>query len=457
MKPALLSRLLTCPICLEYFKDAVTVAECGHSFCRACLPQCGGKAGGEASCPQCRGIFRRSSLLPNRQLSNFVEIAKKLTSAGEGGEGRFCERHWEPLKLFCADHGAPVCLVCCRSKEHEGHKLVPLEEAARKDEVGTPKHTWLRPSFPLHSKQCKACLSPLSTGLMKKQTKVQKKRATALFRELHQFLERQEELLLAQMQEVEEEITRVKEEIMARFSRELSFYENIIRKVETERSLQPARELLQVREPLLSIPVPGEGEGHSCLGFVGVCTAPGPGPKAAPQGSHCTNITLDPNTAHPQLILSEDLKSVKLGEGPQCLPDSPERFDAQANVLGQEGFMAGRHFWEVIIDHKKEWAVGVAQKTVRRKGEIGLIPEEGVLAMGKWGGDYQFSTPPHSLPLSLGKRLEKIRVSVNCAVGQVSFFDAGRAALLYSEAILSRETLHPFFWLGPKATLRLCP
>ncbi|KAF7236118.1 Zinc finger protein RFP [Varanus komodoensis] len=125
---------VTCPICLEYFKDAVTVAECGHSFCRACLPQCGGKAGGEASCPQCRGIFRRSSLLPNRQLSNFVEIAKKLTSAGEGGEGRFCERHWEPLKLFCADHGAPVCLVCCRSKEHEGHKLVPLEEAARKDE-----------------------------------------------------------------------------------------------------------------------------------------------------------------------------------------------------------------------------------------------------------------------------------------------------------------------------------
>uniref|UniRef100_A0A8D2JAT1 Zinc finger protein RFP-like n=1 Tax=Varanus komodoensis TaxID=61221 RepID=A0A8D2JAT1_VARKO len=403
---------VTCPICLEYFKDAVTVAECGHSFCRACLPQCGGKAGGEASCPQCRGIFRRSSLLPNRQLSNFVEIAKKLTSAGEGGEGRFCERHWEPLKLFCADHGAPVCLVCCRSKEHEGHKLVPLEEAARKDEVG---------SKPLRLLRYKDMREKESQDLL-----VRKKRATALFRELHQFLERQEELLLAQMQEVEEEITRVKEEIMARFSRELSFYENIIRKVETERSLQPARELLQVREPLLSIPrcvfalVKAFPE-ISCPLFV----------ESMKGREHIlSNITLDPNTAHPQLILSEDLKSVKLGEGPQCLPDSPERFDAQANVLGQEGFMAGRHFWEVIIDHKKEWAVGVAQKTVRRKGEIGLIPEEGVLAMGKWGGDYQFSTPPHSLPLSLGKRLEKIRVSVNCAVGQVSFFDAGRILAL---------------------------
>lgn len=44
-------------------------------------------------------------------------------------------------------------------------------------------------------------------------------------------------------------------------------------------------------------------------------------------------------------------------------------------MLGREGFTAGRHFWEVTVGGEGDWAVGVARKSVRRKGEFGLSPE----------------------------------------------------------------------------------
>nr|XP_028576368.1 tripartite motif-containing protein 52-like [Podarcis muralis] len=118
----------TCSICLEYFKDPVTIPECGHNFCRSCLVQCWGKLEAEASCPQCRITVQPRSLISNRQLANAVEIAKKLSLPLQ--EGKVCEKHQETLKLFCKVDATLICVVCDRSKEHENHKVIPLEEAS---------------------------------------------------------------------------------------------------------------------------------------------------------------------------------------------------------------------------------------------------------------------------------------------------------------------------------------
>uniref|UniRef100_A0A8D0BHM9 RING-type E3 ubiquitin transferase n=1 Tax=Salvator merianae TaxID=96440 RepID=A0A8D0BHM9_SALMN len=118
----------TCSLCLEYFKDPVTV-DCGHNFCQVCITQCLEKA--KTSCPQCRDTISQRNFRPNRQLANLVELIKKLQLETQEEEKRgVCGKHQEPLKLFCKEDQMCVCLVCDKSKEHKSHNVLPLEEAS---------------------------------------------------------------------------------------------------------------------------------------------------------------------------------------------------------------------------------------------------------------------------------------------------------------------------------------
>ncbi|XP_053146300.1 zinc finger protein RFP-like isoform X2 [Hemicordylus capensis] len=429
----------TCPICLEYFTDPVTIVECGHNFCRACLTQCWREA--EASCPQCRGTVQQRNFIPNRQLANFVEIAKKLILQGgkrTGGEERVCEKHWEPLKLFCKDHEKAVCMGCERSKEHKNHKVIPLEAAFQE---------------------------------YKERTKAERQRTRAEFRQLHQFLEEQEQRLLAQMEEAEKEIAARRDEHLARLSGELSSLERLIQEME-KKYQQPVSELLQdirstwerckaaeMFENPVAFPLELKWRIWDFCDlnpFLEGAMKQFKDTLVSGLQLQKANVTLDPDTAFPELILSGDRKSVRWDFGAQDLPDNPERFTFCPCVLGHEGFTAGRHCWEVRVGSVGYCGLGVARKSVRRKGSIDFDRKGGVWATWRWNPEYGDLSPPERLCLS-GEL--KVRVSLNCAGQQLTFFNADTAALLcrFSGASFSGETLCPFFYLTGNARFRISP
>lgn len=70
-------------------------------------------------------------------------------------------------------------------------------------------------------------------------------------------------------------------------------------------------------------------------------------------------VILDPNTASPQLILSDDLTSLTFNKSRQPFPDNAERFDFFRCVLGSEGFKSGTHSWDVEVGNNSAWTVGI--------------------------------------------------------------------------------------------------
>uniref|UniRef100_A0A8C9YSB4 B30.2/SPRY domain-containing protein n=1 Tax=Sander lucioperca TaxID=283035 RepID=A0A8C9YSB4_SANLU len=161
---------------------------------------------------------------------------------------------------------------------------------------------------------------------------------------------------------------------------------------------------------------------------------------------YAVDVTLDPDTAYPKLILSDDGKQVNLGYVWKNLPDNPERFSRYGAVLGKQSFSSGRFYLEVQVKGKIEWTLGVARESINRKGHIFLCPQ-----YGNWtillrnGNEYKAGTYS-VVRLSLKSPPQKVGVFVDYEEGLVSFYDVDAAALIYSfTGCAFTEELFPFF------------
>uniref|UniRef100_A0A9J8ACH8 NACHT, LRR and PYD domains-containing protein 12-like n=1 Tax=Cyprinus carpio carpio TaxID=630221 RepID=A0A9J8ACH8_CYPCA len=81
---------------------------------------------------------------------------------------------------------------------------------------------------------------------------------------------------------------------------------------------------------------------------------------------YACDLTLDPNTAHTELVLSEENRKVTRVSERQSYPDHPDRFDVWCQVLCSES-LTGRCYWET------EWSgagaeISVSYKEIKRKG-----------------------------------------------------------------------------------------
>uniref|UniRef100_A0A3Q3JRY5 B30.2/SPRY domain-containing protein n=1 Tax=Monopterus albus TaxID=43700 RepID=A0A3Q3JRY5_MONAL len=155
---------------------------------------------------------------------------------------------------------------------------------------------------------------------------------------------------------------------------------------------------------------------------------------SSPQGlqQFAVDVTLDPDTAHPNLILSDDGKQVIHGDVWKNLPDKPERFSDCVSVLGKQSFSSGRFYFEVQVKGKTEWDLGVARESVNRKGKITLRPRYGYWTVWLRNGNKYRANADSPVDLSLKSGPENVGVFVDYEEGLVSFYDVDVAALIYS-------------------------
>ncbi|CAM4655369.1 unnamed protein product [Caretta caretta] len=488
----------TCPICLEYFTDPVTL-ECGHNFCRACIAQCWEGPDTAASCPQCRETVQQRNLRPNRQLANVLEIAKRLsfqTAKGAGGGG-VCGEHQEALKLFCEEDQTPNCVVCDRSPcSHggsrtgscpgvQGKNTSPFEDSEGRERKDAGIESDWREEKPGVSGRCLffACWDMELGGMFigrflcgLKQTETERQKIVSEFQQLRELLEEQERLLVAQLEKLDKEIVKIQNENITKLSEGISRLSELISEMEGK-CQKPASEFLQdvrstlsrcekgkFQQPEEISPELGERVSDFSQKTIVLTETLRKFKDTLPSaleslGAHRqANVTLDPDTADPHLVLSEGGKSVRWGDTRQRLPNNPERFDTEHCVLGCEGFTSGRHCWEVEVGGGQRWAVGVARESVGRKGQISLSPERGIWAVGRWGDQFWALTSPVTL-LPWSRAPSRIRVCLDCGRGQVTFIDAGDEAPIFTfpPGSVPGERIRPWLGVGPGSRLRLCP
>ncbi|XP_059359404.1 nuclear factor 7, ovary-like [Carassius carassius] len=148
-----------------------------------------------------------------------------------------------------------------------------------------------------------------------------------------------------------------------------------------------------------------------------------------------TPVILDPNTAHPRLVLSDDLTSVRYS-GNQSLPDNPERFDSHRCVLGSKGFNSGTHCWDVELKQSSDWILGVTTASNQRKGWD-------FYKTGVWSVWYGVS--PGS-GFHVERNLDRVRVNLDYERGTVSFSDPVTNTHLHTFTTSFTHKLFPFFW-----------
>ncbi|MCI4386170.1 hypothetical protein PGIGA_G00059270, partial [Pangasianodon gigas] len=167
-------------------------------------------------------------------------------------------------------------------------------------------------------------------------------------------------------------------------------------------------------------------------------------------------LTLDPNTAHCRLILSDKNRVVTYSRTEQRYSDHPERFDSWPQVLCKES-VCGRCYWEV------EWngcvLISVSYKEISRKGGA----NECLFGYNSQSWTLQCSSSSvcfwnDKIKTELrGPASSRIGVYVDHSAGTLSFYSVSDTkTLLHTVHATFTQPLYAGFCVGNNSTVRLC-
>ncbi|XP_044036793.1 nuclear factor 7, ovary [Siniperca chuatsi] len=449
---------LTCPICCDIFTDPVLLT-CSHSFCRSCLKRCWDT--GLRECPVCRKRASKSSAPSNLALKNVCEalLQVRRQSSVLEDEKMNCNLHRERLKLFCLVDKQPICVVCQSSKLHKTHDCSPIGEAVLdcKDELALSLKSL---QDKLDSLKRIHLTSVDMFKYIKSQALETQRSIKSQFKQLHEVLYQEESARIAAVEkEVDQKIAGMKDMIKDLSAEALSLSETIIviqeQLKEDDVVLLKNFKATQDRGKSVALG-PDNMSGLLIDVTKHLCNLKYRVWEKMLDHIDYTPVTLDPNTAHPCLILSDHFTSLHYSKQPSCCPDNPERFHISAEVVGMTALGSGSHHWVVETGSNEDWLLGVASLSVPRDAEISARPENGFWTLCFRDGEFRAMTSPPT-PLTVTKTPKQVKVQLDYNKGTVSFFDPADDTLIYAFTHTFKETLLPYFYTQSSHPLRILP
>ncbi|XP_034534166.1 E3 ubiquitin-protein ligase TRIM39-like [Notolabrus celidotus] len=432
----------------------------GEVLCDVCT---GTKLKALKSCLDCLVSYCETHLEPHLTAPRLKR--HQLIDAVENLEDRMCPKHDKPLELFCKTDQTCVCMLCS-VLDHKTHEFVPLGEEYE-DKKAELEETDTAIQEMIQNRRVKIQEIKHSADLGKRDADREMAEGVRVFTALKESVERGQAKLMDSIKEKQKTAEQQDQDFIHQLEEEISELKKRSSEVKQLSGSEDHLHLLQ-RVQSLNINHPPPIKDWTQV-HVRPPSYEGTVVRAAAQleetlreemkkllqaelkrvQQYAEDVTLDPDTAHPRLILSDDGKQVHHSDVlKKNLPDNPERFSHCVSVLGKQSFSSGRFYFEVQVKGKTRWDLGVVRESINRKGPITARPEDGFwLLCLRNGKEYTaFDYPP--VLLSLRSDPEKVGVFVDYEEGLVSFHDVDSAALIYSFTGCSfTDKLLPFF--GP--------
>ncbi|XP_034542890.1 E3 ubiquitin-protein ligase TRIM21-like [Notolabrus celidotus] len=431
----------------------------GEVLCDVCT---GTKLKALKSCLDCLVSYCETHLEPHLTAPRLKR--HQLIDAVENLEDRMCPKHDKPLELFCKTDQTCVCMLCS-VLDHKTHEFVPLGEVYE-DKKAELEETDAEIQEMIQNRRVKIQEIKLSADLGKRDADREMAEGVRVFTALKESVERGQAELMDSIKEKQKTAEQQDQDFIHQLEEEISELKKRSSEVKQLSGSEDHLHLLQRVQSLnINHPPPTKDwtEVHVRPPSYGGTVV-----RAAAQleetlreemkkllqaelkrvQQYAEDVTLDPDTANPTLILSDDGKQVHHSDGWKNLPDNPKRFRPRIYVLGKQSFSSGRFYFEVQVKGKTKWTLGVVRESINRKGLITVRPEDGFWCIRlRNGKEYKACDEPPVL-LSLRSDPEKVGVFVDYEDGLVSFYDVDSAALIYSFTGCSyTDKLLPFF--GP--------
>ncbi|KAL2092691.1 hypothetical protein ACEWY4_012489 [Coilia grayii] len=420
------------------------------------------------SCLECLVSYCDTHLKTHSEL-----LGRKHTVIDATGQlqERICSRHKKVFEIFCRTDQSCICYLCMVD-DHKGHDTVTAA-AERTDK----------------QKQLGKTIMTLQQRIQEREEELQelRKAVETLKSSAQTAVEESERMFTEMMRSIERRRSEVTELIRAQEKAEVSRAEGLLKRLEQEiaelkRRDAEMKQLLQIEDDIhflktfSSVSDPPQSKNLSCinvsqsLSFDAVAESVSTLkklledlckqdimkiPAAGWSYSYCCHFTLDPNTAHTLLHLSEGNRRVERRDEVQSYPDHPDRFDV-CQVLCREG-VSGRCYWEV--EWSGRWVyIAVSYKSISRKGGgdkcgFGYNDQSWSLFLSSSSSSFWHNNKVTELPLVASSR---IGVYVDHRAGTLAFYSiSDTMTLLHRVHTTFTHTLYPGFVLSLPSSVKL--